>query len=632
MKKSIFISSALLVSFLFFQLSFSPNNLPPEDRVKETFLQNLEDVLEEVSAFSTLLETAQNGDDRLESQFKKARISFKKAEFLAEYYDHTFVKRRLNGANLPSLNENVPEISTTEPHGFQVLEEAVFGDDFPNNRTVCLSEAQFLKKALAQYIKTRRSIPIYDNEVFEALRQQVIRIFTLGVTGFDSPVLQHSLPEAKASLYSIQDALAAFVGSNHATIFLVKAAMAYVDKNDDFNSFDRLVFLTDYINPIYGQLLDVQKELNISLPSDIYAAPAAVNYEAKNLFDQQFLDPGFYAKFHAEEDAKKRELGRLLFFDPILSGNNKRACASCHNPEMAFTDGETKSLAFNFQGRIKRNSPTLLNASFSERFFYDFKVHSIEDQTEIVLIAPDEFNTNYKMALEKVEKSEEYVKLFKEAFGDSEKPVNRNTIAYALAEYVRSLSALDSPFDQYVRGETKKLDKDVKAGFNLFMGKAACGTCHFAPVFNGTIPPLYKESESEVLGVTATEDFENPVLDGDLGRFETIRQSAPFFLSSFKTVTVRNAEETAPYMHNGAYKSLEKVVEFYNEGGGAGLGLDLPHQTLPADKLDLTDKEQEQLVAFIKSLTHNPFKGDKPQSLPAFGDPKLDKRVAGGEY
>ncbi len=133
------------------------------------------------------------------------------------------------------------------------------------------------------------------------------------------------------------------------------------------------------------------------------------------------------------------------------------------------------------------------------------------------------------------------------------------------------------------------------------MGKAQCGTCHFAPVFNGLIPPLYKRTELEVLGVTRNVDFTKPQLDTDSGRFASF--PIIFYMGAFKTPTVRNVAKTAPYMHNGAFPTLEKVLDFYNKGGGEGLGLNVPTQTLSPKPLKLDSNEVRNIIEFLNSLT-----------------------------
>ena len=170
----------------------------------------------------------------------------------------------------------------------------------------------------------------------------------------------------------------------------------------------------------------------------------------------------------------------------------------------------------------------------------------------------------------------------------------------ALAAYVRSLIAFDAPFDRALRGDTNAVSSAVRRGFNVFMGKAACGTCHFAPLFSGTVPPTFVVSDPEVIGVPRTLDARAP-LDRDLGRGAIDRRSG--MAHAFKTPSVRNAALTAPYMHNGALRTLDDVIDFYDRGGGAGRGLDVPNQTLAAHPLHLTAAERRELLAFLESLT-----------------------------
>ena len=181
-----------------------------------------------------------------------------------------------------------------------------------------------------------------------------------------------------------------------------------------------------------------------------------------------------------------------------------------------------------------------------------------------------------------------------------------------------------------MRGEISSLPVEVKRGFNLFAGKANCGTCHFMPVFNGTVPPYFFDTDGEVLGVP---DETGKKLDSDIGRQGIVLNQYRYeFLSHmFKTPTVRNVELTSPYMHNGTYSSLEEVMEFYNKGGGKGLGFDVPNQTLSHDNLNLTPEEIDDIISFMKALTDNPFQ-DVPDKLPTFENKIFDKRIIGGSY
>ena len=186
-------------------------------------------------------------------------------------------------------------------------------------------------------------------------------------------------------------------------------------------------------------------------------------------------------------------------------------------------------------------------------------------------------------------------------------------IATAIAAYERSLPVMTSSFDAYMAGNKKALRGNAVQGFNLFMGKAQCGTCHFAPLFNSLLPPTYNRTELESLGMTTSANFKRPLPDTDSGRYGVF--PIEFYIGTFKTPTIRNSAKTAPYMHNGAFQTLEQVIEFYNKGGGAGLGLYSRYQTLPEKPLNLTTREKASLIAFLHSLTDEPITIDERHSL-----------------
>ena len=135
----------------------------------------------------------------------------------------------------------------------------------------------------------------------------------------------------------------------------------------------------------------------------------------------------------------------------------------------------------------------------------------------------------------------------------------------------------------------------------MFVGKGKCATCHFLPLTNGTVPPMYQKSEVEVLGTPVRADTARGTVDPDVGRHRLSRAEPHRY--AFRTPSLRNVALTAPYMHNGAYPTLESVIDFYNRGGGAGIGIGLDNQTLPPDPLNLTAGEQRNLVTFLRALT-----------------------------
>jgi cytochrome c peroxidase len=210
----------------------------------------------------------------------------------------------------------------------------------------------------------------------------------------------------------------------------------------------------------------------------------------------------------------------------------------------------------------------------------------------------DEVHGSLELASKRMMNDPGYTQAFMKAFPGTDS-INPAKITIVLASYIRSLAGFRSNFDQYMRGDKTRMDRDAVEGFNLFMGKAKCGTCHFMPMFNGTVPPAFTSTESEVLGVPEHSDGKK--LDKDPGRYAVYK--IPEFLSAFKTPSVRNVALTAPYMHNGVYKTLEEVMEFYNKGGGRGLGLEVEYQTLPEDPLNLTKDEQRKIISFLGTLT-----------------------------
>jgi cytochrome c peroxidase len=165
---------------------------------------------------------------------------------------------------------------------------------------------------------------------------------------------------------------------------------------------------------------------------------------------------------------------------------------------------------------------------------------------------------------------------------------------------VRSLATMDSRFDRAARGDTNAMSAEERRGFTLFMGKAGCGTCHFAPLFSGVTPPLYLSSDVEVIG-TPSSPRRASVLDPDSGRAGI--DLLPTHLRAFKTPSLRNVAGSAPYMHNGAFRTLDDVIRFYDGGGALGAGAHITNQTLAPDSLHLSASERKAIIAFIGSLT-----------------------------
>ena len=341
-----------------------------------------------------------------------------------------------------------------------------------------------------------------------------------------------------------------------------------------------------------------RRSLAIGIPEE----RRAFRVSATTVFDSGAFDAIAFAAPQTEAAPPARvALGRALFFDARLSGGNVVACANCHLPERAFTDGRTRSLSRSGTAAL-RNAPTIINAGLQAGSFYDLRTTYLEDQVTDVVRNAEEMHGSVDAAAATLARDSMYARLFADAFPRRTSAViSGQEVRAAIAAYVRSLQALNSRVDQAFRGDTRAITVDERLGLNLFMGKAKCATCHFAPLFNGTVPPMYQESEVEVLGVPAAAVVRGATVDPDSGRFRVTR-SAPH-LFAFRTPSVRNVALTAPYMHNGVYRTLDEVVDFYNRGGGAGIGIALPNQTLPTDRLGLTAREQRAIVRFMLALT-----------------------------
>jgi len=508
---------------------------------------------------------------------------------LSFYFPET--SKKSNGA--PIDENDIEETSRKIEYatGFQKVEELLFADE------IDLKELNIQVGILNGFNQSLKSnidnIQLSDSNIFEAQKLQMVRMMSLGISGFDSPVALHSIPEAKATIESISEVIATF-SNNKKFEEIIAKTVVYLDKNQNFNDFDRADFVLNYCIPISNAIHEIQQKLKI----ETSPYTNAINLDKKNIFEEGAFNQDYFApNYNQKPSAAQIALGEKLFFDPILSGNNTVSCATCHIPNQAYADHKIKAI----EGKINsRNTPTLLNSAFQNAQFLDGRVTYLEDQAKSVINNKDEMHGSFSNALNKINKSASYQADFNKVF-TKEKEITEQNLLKSLASYVRSLSKLNSKFDNYLRRKAQ-LSSSEKNGFNLYMGKAKCATCHFFPLFNGNVPPLYNDTESEVLGVPSKSVTKNATIDGDLGEF--LITKAPLKRHAFKTPTVRNSAITFPYMHNGVYKNLEDVIDFYNRGGGSGIGINVENQTLPTDKLNLTKSEVQDLVAFIKTLNN----------------------------
>ncbi|MEZ7901551.1 MAG: cytochrome c peroxidase [Flavobacteriales bacterium] len=304
----------------------------------------------------------------------------------------------------------------------------------------------------------------------------------------------------------------------------------------------------------------------------------------KNSFNKaEFLFPEIVNPKHNRPTKERVELGQKLFFDPILSIDSSLSCASCHKPNLAFSDDVAFSPGVYNRAGV-RNAPSLANIGYHPYFLREGSIKTIEMQVLVPIQEENEFAHNIVDIAEQMKKNPEYVKMSKEAYGKSPDPY---VITRALAAYERTLVSKNSKFDKFINGEIP-LTKEEKQGFDLFMSnKTNCSSCHGG--FNFT---QYK--------ITNNGLYENYK---DEGRMRATKNNKD--LALFKTPSLRNIELTAPYMHDGSLTTLEEVVEHYNTGGKNHI-----HKDSLIVPLNLNKNQKLDLVSFLKTLTDSSFVQD----------------------
>src|SRR5262245_14820874 len=283
--------------------------------------------------------------------------------------------------------------------------------------------------------------------------------------------------------------------------------------------------------------------------------------------------------------ASKAELGRFLYFDKRVSSDGTLACASCHAPEKAFTDGAPVSTGIGGQ-KGGRSAPTVINRAYSTQQFWDGRSPSLEDQAKGPMANPIEMTADktadaaHAAVVKRLKAVAGYVKLFEKAFGT--KDVNVDHVAKAIATFERTVFSGNSAYDRYDAGDKKAMTESQIRGMDIFFNKVACDSCHLG--FNFT------DGSYENVGIGMNKD------KPDLGRFGVSGREED--KGAFKTPTLRDIEHTGPYMHDGSLKTLEDVVEHYNKGG-----IKNAHLSGRIKPLNLSDRDKSDLIAFLKALS-----------------------------
>lgn len=322
----------------------------------------------------------------------------------------------------------------------------------------------------------------------------------------------------------------------------------------------------------------------------------------------------------ADLDPKQVAIGKLLFFDSRLSGDGSMSCATCHNPKTFFTDGE--ALSKGYPGSLYfRNTPTVVNSHQARYLYWDGRLPASDLETLVRdHISEAHFlNADGRLVVERLRQVPEYEEGFKQSFGGEP---SYGRILKAVSVYLKSLNSENIPFDRYLGGDENAISGKAKAGLALFKGKAGCIQCHSGPMLaDGKFhrlgvpenPRIFQEPERHItfrrflrtLGVPKSADLRE-----DIGLYAITKQDED--RKKFRTPSLREVARTAPYMHNGIFPTLEEVIDFYNQGGGKD-----PEKDLLLKPIGLTASEEEELVAFLQSLSGEEFTTKTPE-VPAY--------------
>lgn len=581
----------------------------------------------------------ENGKAAILSSLHEARLALKRADIWLRYLDPV-AYRSINGP-LPVEWESEAYEKNGRPHkrigAGLILAELYLTDEQHPTREALHALIAPAQEAIQRYQGLSAKLVSADHFLF-CERLQVLNLAAIYTTGFECPDADRLLPELQALLSAGLEAHAAFNDSYPNTPItpehqrLYAAALAFVQAAPkDPDAFDRYTFLRDHVAPLYRSVQDMIMRYGVRSSSmvDYSLDPNERELFSKGLYRAQD-GKGVFAQVKDAADLKRLEdLGRQLFFDPLLSGNGQRSCASCHSTAMAFTDTTRATpIAFDHQGALDRNAPTLINADLNHLLMHDGRHPHLRAQAHAVITDAREMGGDMDTVIDRVKRTPGYVEGFAPLLKYTPRleGVGMHHILSAITFFYTQQNSRLSSFDRAMQGK-EVAPAEVVHGFNLFMGKAECATCHFVPHFNGVKPP-YSGNEFEVIGTPA--DTAYTALSEDHGRYSALPE--PEMDHAFRTGALRNIARTAPYMHNGVFRTLRQTIDHYNNGGGVGRGLDLPNQTLSSDSLHLSETEKRALEAFMISLNEDLPVVAVPTELPKCSAEGMAKRKVGGEY
>ena len=334
-------------------------------------------------------------------------------------------------------------------------------------------------------------------------------------------------------------------------------------------------------------------------------ADASLPFYAGN--DRDF--PDINAPADNPTTLEKVALGRFLFFDPVLSTNNDMSCSTCHHPDLGFSDGRSTGMGTGGTGygpdrsggfEFSRSTMSHWNVAYNTSFLWNGADSSLEQVAAGTIVSPEEFDSDPDQVVAKLQAIPEYVRLFEAAFGGGKESITYGNITRAIAAFQRTLLSLNSPYDRYVAGDFEALTPQQRRGLALFRSaRLRCNSCHWAPTFS--------DNSYTVTGVPPL-----PGTEYDPGRAAVDPQGG---YRAFKAPTLRNIALTVPYMHNGVFKTLNEVIDFYAQGGGRKDGVQ--DVDVNVQGFEISDSEKADLIAFLYALTDESALPEIPTSVPS---------------
>lgn len=520
----------------------------------------------------------------LKRRFNEVRTHYKRLEWVAVALCSPTQLQRING-NRQWLNYNHPtQDFYPETGAFQRIELALSNDSSKVNiQNELVIIASFLDDLAA---KLQRHT--FDKaDLFYQLANSLHHHYATTLNAYDRIEEQQSLVEfSEVLVYQIELLQSETLHDESVlpTLLTLYDIVRGLHQRD-WTDINRAELYRFWILPVVKAYMERANYYDYEIKEN---DPIALG--SHSMFSTPFFNRAYFTDLPAASTALE-QLGKSLFYDPMLSANNKRSCASCHKSSKAFSDGRQTSIAFNYTSKGDRNSPSLINSIYKKQFQHDLSKDNLLEQISFVVAHPKEFNTSWQDIQKKLNTSEGYRQQFEACFQTTQ--ITPEYIALALEAYIATLVSMSSSFDQFMSGETDDLPPLAAEGYNLFMSKAQCGNCHLPPLFSGTHFDRPDQSAYFKINSPKTTSQEQ-----GLASSPAFDEAYTYF---FAVPTVRNLDYTSPYFHNGSVLDLKECLN--------------AHQQQFA--VELSEHEQAALLAFLSSLNDpNAVAADESIELP----------------